>query len=543
MLETEEDLKVRLRRERQEVNENVKREAAEAKLRLRNEAREDSRHVTFSDEPPPVTKRRPTYHSGPLESKHGSWTITDKERKESSFFEERLKVREEPKDDKVVVKEDFNGHQFGAKHDKERSTGFGDTSKEAAMPMHLRLRDNRRGAMVLNKQGGKSPWRVSCEVGDLEGEWETERELRLSSLKRIRKRDEDGNLEEGYDEDILPHQLKHANERHKVKATHGVPDRTLRRYKGECDETLQGTNAKRKKWKRLEAAPSVDPMEVGDDADHMRAIAKKKKDELEKAAAKMRARVEAYENRMIDDEADQIPKPEGMLSLELKQKRLQAEGKDLYGREAYELQFLSIRWIDKKMIRERQKKREAQLALRERWKNSVKVDEKKAETFLEKVKKRLLRLVLGEKAVSRSMKGKGDPAFEKRMKVLNLARTCFMIMDADDSGTLSRDEILTALKEDKRVIGFMRECKEAVLRDLLDPEKIEANLEEVDADKSGEIDMEEWINAARISASRRVVVSSLHSNDSCPSHDAGGVLFLDFEAFRTVSSEYDAPRR
>ena len=77
------------------------------------------------------------------------------------------------------------------------------------------------------------------------------------------------------------------------------------------------------------------------------------------------------------------------------------------------------------------------------------------------------------------------------------------------AGTLSRDEILTALKEDKRVIGFMRECKEAVLRDLLDPEKIEANLEEVDADKSGEIDMEEWINAARISASRRVVVSSL----------------------------------
>ena len=93
-METEEDLKVRLRRERQEINENVKREAAEAKARLRNEAREESRHVTFSDEPPPVTKKRPTYHSGPLESKHGSWTITDKERKESSFFEERLKVVE-----------------------------------------------------------------------------------------------------------------------------------------------------------------------------------------------------------------------------------------------------------------------------------------------------------------------------------------------------------------------------------------------------------------------------------------------------------------
>ena len=113
-----------------------------------------------------------------------------------------------------------------------------------------------------------------------------------------------------------------------------------------------------------------------------------------------------------------------------------------------------------------------------------------------------------------------------------------MIMDADDSGTLSRDEILTALKEDKRVIGFMRECKEAVLRDLLDPEKIEANLEEVDADKSGEIDMEEWINAARISASRRVVVSSLLQYDSCPSHNEVGGFFFGFEPFRTASSEY-----
>ena len=64
MLETEEDLKVRLRRERQEINENVKREAAEAKARLREES-QLSRHVTFSDEPPPATKKRPTYHSGP----------------------------------------------------------------------------------------------------------------------------------------------------------------------------------------------------------------------------------------------------------------------------------------------------------------------------------------------------------------------------------------------------------------------------------------------------------------------------------------------
>ena len=140
---------------------------------------------------------------------------------------------------------------------------------------------------------------------------------------------------------------------------------------------------------------------------------------------------------MIDDEADQIPKPEGMLSLELKQKRLQAEGKDLYGREAYELQFYEHKVDRQEDDSGAAEETRSPVSLRERWKNSVKVDEKKAETFLERVKKRLLRMVLGEKAVSRSMKGKGDPAFEKRMKVLNLARTCFMIMDADDSGTLS----------------------------------------------------------------------------------------------------------
>ena len=132
-----------------------------------------------------------------------------------------------------------------------------------------------------------------------------------------------------------------------------------------------------------------------------------------------------YENRMIDDEADQIPKPEGMLTLELKQKRLQAEGKDLYGREAYELQFLSIRWIDKKMIRERQKKREAQLALRERWKNSVKVDEKKAETFLEKVKKRLLRLSIGREGRLAEHEGQGRPGLREEHEGIEFSSDVF----------------------------------------------------------------------------------------------------------------------
>ena len=43
-----------------------------------------------------------------------------------------------------------------------------------------------------------------------------------------------------------------------------------------------------------------------------------------------------------------------------------------------------------------------------------------------------------------------------------------------------------------------------------------------------------------ISASRRVVVSSLHPYDSCPSHDDVGRFFFEFEAVRT---NRDAPRR
>ena len=104
MSETEEQLKARIRREAKELNERVAREAAEARERLRNKP-DSPRHVTFSDEPPPVTKKRPTYHSGPLESKHGSWTLTDKEKAESSFYEQRLQVKEKPKEEKIVVKE------------------------------------------------------------------------------------------------------------------------------------------------------------------------------------------------------------------------------------------------------------------------------------------------------------------------------------------------------------------------------------------------------------------------------------------------------
>ena len=436
----------------------------------------------------PLVPQRKTFCSGPLESKHGSWTLSAKEKRESSFFYDGMPgLREE-----VVEEEDTVGHAFGERNKKKGASGFVDLSEEAAMPMHLRLKDNRQGAMVLSERGGKSPWRVSCEVGAKDQEMDTEREKRLASLQSIRKRTEEGVLQEGFEEDILPHMLKHAHDRHKVKATHGVGERTVKRYKTESDGVKAGVNSVRKRYTRTIPAPSIDPMLVGDDADHMRSIQQKKDDAMEKAAAKMRAKQEAYANRAATDDDESIPKPAGMESLELKQSRLHSEGKDLVGREAYEMQYYVIRWTDQKMIRERQKKRDAQAALRERYRQSVKVDEKQQDTLLEKIKKRLKRLVLGEKAVEHKRRGP-----TRQQKALNAATTCFMIMDADQSGTLSMDEILTAVKSDKRVLGFLKECKEKALRDLLVPEKLQKGLEEMDSDKSGEIDMDEWIAAVK----------------------------------------------
>ena len=50
-------------------------------------------------------------------------------------------------------------------------------------------------------------------------------------------------------------------------------------------------------------------------------------------------------------------------------------------------------------------------------------------------------------------------------------------------------------------------------------------------------------DAGAISAPRCVETPSRHRRDSCPSHNEVGGFFFEFEAVRTVSSEYDAPRR
>ena len=80
---------------------------------------------------------------------------------------------------------------------------------------------------------------------------------------------------------------------------------------------------------------------------------------------------------------------------------------------------------------------------------------------------------------------------------LSAARRCFELIDKDGGGTLSTDEIVTAVKEDKEVIKFLETCGEPNLQFLTRPARLKKALEVLDEDGSGEIDIHEWRVARR----------------------------------------------
>ena len=73
-----------------------------------------------------------------------------------------------------------------------------------------------------------------------------------------------------------------------------------------------------------------------------------------------------------------------------------------------------------------------------------------------------------------------DAAFSEAF--LNLARQIFDMMDVDSSGSLDRGEIMKAVKSNKEVIAFLVNCGNKYLQDLLVPARLEATLDELDAD-------------------------------------------------------------
>ena len=79
---------------------------------------------------------------------------------------------------------------------------------------------------------------------------------------------------------------------------------------------------------------------------------------------------------------------------------------------------------------------------------------------------------------------------------LNAARECFLMIDKDNSGTLTKTEIVHSVSSDKSVKDFLQNCGEPNLQFLLVPARLEASLDALDTSKDGELDMDECTGAA-----------------------------------------------
>ena len=87
---------------------------------------------------------------------------------------------------------------------------------------------------------------------------------------------------------------------------------------------------------------------------------------------------------------------------------------------------------------------------------------------------------------------------------LSAARQCFQLIDKDCGGSLSKSEIVEAVKTDQEVISFLKTCGEENLMFLLHPPRLKKALEALDADGSGEIDVEEWETAINKGLAKRL---------------------------------------
>ena len=66
------------------------------------------------------------------------------------------------------------------------------------------------------------------------------------------------------------------------------------------------------------------------------------------------------------------------------------------------------------------------------------------------------------------------------------------MIDKDDSGTLDKAEVVDAVKNDKKVIKFLCNCGNQNLQYLLVPSRLDKALAEMDTDRDGSIDADEW---------------------------------------------------
>ena len=78
---------------------------------------------------------------------------------------------------------------------------------------------------------------------------------------------------------------------------------------------------------------------------------------------------------------------------------------------------------------------------------------------------------------------------------LTMARQVFDMIDVDESGYLDKDEIIDAVKANKKVINFLQTCGNQNLMYLLEPARLQQALAVLDTDRDGQIDASEWEDA------------------------------------------------
>ena len=87
---------------------------------------------------------------------------------------------------------------------------------------------------------------------------------------------------------------------------------------------------------------------------------------------------------------------------------------------------------------------------------------------------------------------------------MEAAQRCFELIDKDDSGTLTKAEIVVAVKSDKEVVDFLKTCGEPNLVALTQPARLSKALDMLDTSKDGEMDMDEWMAAIKRGLAKRL---------------------------------------
>ena len=122
--------------------------------------------------------------------------------------------------------------------------------------------------------------------------------------------------------------------------------------------------------------------------------------------------------------------------------------------------------------------------------NSGEVDEKEWDEAIQRgLSKRLEQLAMERERRERAAL-RADAEFSTEF--LNAARKVFQMIDDDGSGTLEKQEIVTAVKCNQRVIKFLVNCGNPNLQYLLVPARLESALVQMDTDRDGHIDEGEW---------------------------------------------------